>query len=93
MYYLLIFFKLSVILGTKGHFNNFFSKFLNHILFAGGSSTLGGYGRGSLVGPAVGVCTGADLLRLGGPARGWYPRQRHRYVLLSAQHVDSELAK
>lgn len=45
--------------------------------YIGSAVTLGGYGRGSVMG-AAGVCTGADLLRLGGPPRGWYPRQRHR---------------
>lgn len=35
---------------------------------------------------ATGVCTGADLLRLGGPPRGWYPRQRHRPA--STEHLD-----
>ncbi|KPJ06469.1 hypothetical protein RR48_14208 [Papilio machaon] len=50
------------------------------------SATLGGYGRGSVMGAASGVCTGADLLRLGGPPRGWYPRQRHRPA--STEHLD-----
>ncbi|KAF9415940.1 hypothetical protein HW555_006572, partial [Spodoptera exigua] len=51
----------------------------------GSSATLGGYGRGSVMG-ATGVCTGADLLRMGGPPRGWYPRQRHRPA--STEHLD-----
>lgn len=52
----------------------------------GGSATLGGYGRGSIMGASFGVCTGADLLRLGGPPRGWYPKQRHRPA--STEHLD-----
>ncbi|XP_045520993.1 uncharacterized protein LOC123712094 isoform X1 [Pieris brassicae] len=51
----------------------------------GSSVTLGGYGRGSVMGTS-GVCTGADLLRMGGPPRGWYPRQRHRPA--SIEHLD-----
>lgn len=57
---------------------NYFIR--NIYLSIGGSATLGGYGRGSIMGASSGVCTGADLLRLGGPPRGWYPRQRHRLV-------------
>ncbi|KAJ2953716.1 hypothetical protein O0L34_g1336 [Tuta absoluta] len=59
---------------------------MNSIQSIGSSATLGGYGRGSIVGPATGVATGADLLRMGGPARGWYPRQRHRPA--SIEHLD-----
>ncbi|XP_053600356.1 uncharacterized protein LOC128669079 isoform X2 [Plodia interpunctella] len=57
---------------------------MNSIQSIGSSATLGGYGRGSVMG--AGVCTGADLLRLGGPPRGWYPRQRHRPA--STEHLD-----
>ncbi|VVD01725.1 unnamed protein product [Leptidea sinapis] len=53
----------------------------------GSSVTLGGYGRGSVMGTS-GVCTGADLLRLGGPPRGWYPRQRHRITASSKMAAD-----
>ncbi|CAK1550020.1 unnamed protein product [Leptosia nina] len=58
---------------------------MNSMQTIGSSVTLGGYGRGSVMGTS-GVCTGADLLRMGGPPRGWYPRQRHRPA--SIEHLD-----
>lgn len=43
---------------------------------------MGGYGRGT--GSMERALAGAELMRLaGGPARGWYPKQRHRYFIFN----------
>lgn len=69
--------------------NVIFSFVLGSLNTIGSASTGGGtnYRRGTHTGMEQAM-VGAELLRLaGGPARGWYPKQRHRRPA-SIEHLD-----